>query len=205
MVPVKSRYRKAIVKIPKPVFFVFYNGEEQTQKEFIQKLSDSYIDSDDNSNVSLELKVKVININIKAEHEILERCQVLKEYSQFVEAVRKYRKDGYEDYMKKAITYCIEHHILEEYLLRKGSDVLNFLCAEYDYEMDLQVKGEESYEKGYKNGLRNGIDAIIVDNISQGISKEEITEKLMKYFSMTEKEAKDAIEKYLEEKETKLK
>ena len=38
---------------------------------------------------SLELKVKVINIRPEEHHEILEKCQVLKEYSQFMEIVQK--------------------------------------------------------------------------------------------------------------------
>ena len=37
-----------------------------------------------------ELKVKVINIRPEEHHEILEKCQVLKEYSQFMEIVQNY-------------------------------------------------------------------------------------------------------------------
>lgn len=162
--------------------------------ETIQKLSDSYVDSEDYSNVSLELEVKVININTEAGNKLLEKCQILREYSQFVEQVRRYRDEGYEDFMKRAITYCIENHILEEYLSRKGSDVMNFLCAEYDYEMDMQVHEEEAYEDGFaagkeagvqeglqtglQTGFRNSIISFIKNRRSKGYSTDEIANEL---------------------------
>ena len=100
-----------------------------------------------------------------------------------VEKVRELKSDGEPEYMKKAIEYCIEHHILEEYLRRKGSDVVGFLCAEYDYEMDMQVKGEEKYEEGYVAGEREGyaagetktIISLVKDNL---LTKELAAERL---------------------------
>ena len=194
MVPLRGRYATGTVKIPRPEFFVFYNGESKTETEYTQKLSDAYIDSPDKSNVSLELTVKVININTYAGSKLLEKCKVLNEYSQFVEAVRNFRKEGDTDYMKKAIQYCIDNHILEEYLSRKGSEVMNFLCAEYDYEMDMQVKREEAYE----DGIKIGINSLIEDNLSEKHSNDEIITKLQKFFSLTEEEARQRLEEYLD-------
>ena len=54
---------------------------------------------------SMELKVTVININTDKAHEILNKCAVLREYSQFIDAVRA-NADG-EDPIKKAIEECI--------------------------------------------------------------------------------------------------
>ena len=56
-------------------------GKEKWAKEKELCLSDAYIVKDNEP--SLELKVKVINIRPEEHHEILEKCQVLKEYSQF--------------------------------------------------------------------------------------------------------------------------
>jgi hypothetical protein len=166
----------------------------------VQKLSDAYLDTEDNTNVSLELSVKFININTEAGSELLNKCKVLNDYSKFVEKVREYRKEGVDDYMKKAITYCTEHHILEEYLSRKGSEVMNFLCAEYDYELDMQVKGEEAYEDGLeagiKQGIEEGIKALVLDNLEEGRPEEVIIEKLKRRFSLTEEQAKEVFDKY---------
>jgi len=41
--------------------------------------------------VGLELKVLVLNINAGMNRQIMESCQTLKEYSIYVERVRKYR------------------------------------------------------------------------------------------------------------------
>ena len=41
---------------------------------------------------------------------------------------------------KHAIEECIEKGILADYLKRKGSEVVNMLTAEYDYETDIEVQ-----------------------------------------------------------------
>lgn len=204
IVPVRERYKKETYKIPRPEFFVFYNGQYDEKVESVQKLSDAYLDSEEDDNVSLELVVKVININTRAGSELLRKCKVLEEYSKFVEKVREYKNAGVDDYMKSAITYCIKNHILEEYLSRKGSEVVNFLCAEYDYEMDLQVHEEEAYEKGLSVGLEQGMNQgrqqIMITVIKEGIKdkkkEKEVLEQLVRYFSLTETEAKEMYNLY---------
>lgn len=196
MVPVKSRYKAKTVKIPKPEFFVFYNGTEKVESEYELKLSDAYIeraqvDNKDEDDLSLELKVKVININSNSGNDVLEKCKVLREYTQLVEKVRELKTQGETGYMKKAIKYCIEHHILEEYLRRKGSDVVGFLCAEYDYEMDMQVKGEEKYEEGYAAGEIAGKTQGITQGIVQG--KAEAVIELLETLGNVSEELKSVI------------
>ncbi|MCI9126733.1 MAG: hypothetical protein HFG28_06005 [Eubacterium sp.] len=146
----------------------------------------------------------MININTKAGGELLRKCKVLEEYSKFVEKVREYKNAGVDDYMKSAITYCIKNHILEEYLSRKGSEVVNFLCAEYDYEMGLQVHEEEAYEKGLSAGLEQGrqqvikqsVKAIVRDSVKEKKEEKQVIEKLMEYFSLTETDAEEMYKKY---------
>ena len=98
-------------------------------------------------------KMEVININHKENHEILKKCSVLREYSEFVEIVRKHKEAGEQEYFRKAIDECIKRGILKEYLERKGSEVLNMLIAEYDYDLDIEVQREEAYEDGMKEKL----------------------------------------------------
>ena len=100
--------------------------------------------------------MKVINIRPEEHHEILERCQVLKEYSQFMEIVQNYQISGEEEPYKKAIKECIEKGILADYLMRKGSEVVNMLLDEYDYETDIEVQREEAREEGRKQGEEEG-------------------------------------------------
>ena len=102
----------------------------------------------------MELKVKVININTEKAHELLSKCDILREYSIFVETIRKYKKE--KDVIKRAIYECIEKGILSEYLKRKGSEVRNMLMAEYSYEKDIQIKQEEARLEGEKRGEQRG-------------------------------------------------
>ena len=136
------------MKIPTPEFYTFYNGRDNCPLEEELFLSDAFLGPA--GEAPLELKVKVININIDKGHSILEKCRVLKEYSLFVDTVRKYEKE--DDSIKKAIRECIANGILEDYLKRKGSEVSNMLIAEYDYEEDMRVNREEAREEGREEG-----------------------------------------------------
>ena len=120
---------------------------------------------------SVELKVKVININSDKAHELLGKCGILKEYSQFISMVRKYSDE--ESAIKKAIRECMEQGILSDYLKRKGSEVENMLIAEYSYEEDIQVKQEEAMQQGVQKGIRQGRQEglILCGKIFQAVKK----------------------------------
>lgn len=142
------------MKLPKPEFYTFYNGEEEWAKEEVLKLSDAYLEQ--GVDAMLDLKVKMININPDQHHEILEKCPVLGEYSQFVEAVRAHQRTGEENALQNAVDECIRRGILSEYLRKKGSEALNMLIAEYDYDMDIKVQREEAKEEGIEQGIEQG-------------------------------------------------
>ena len=176
LVPPRSRYKKKIVFLPTPEFYTFYNGKEKWEKEKELRLSDAYIVKD--GEPSLELKVKVINIRPEEHHEILEKCQVLKEYSQFMEVVQNYQISGEEEPYKKAIKECIEKGILADYLMRKGSEVVNMLLDEYDYETDIEVQREEAREEGRKQGTLQKTCALIQKKLEKGKTISEIADDL---------------------------
>ena len=145
LVPVRRRFRTKAAQIPTPYFIIFYNGKAEQEKETLLRLSDAYQEKSDSGTYALELEVRMININQKAGHPILEKCPVLREYSEFVEHVRAYGND--EQKLTKAVKECIREGILSEYLERKSREVINMLIGEYDYEMDMQEKQEEIREE----------------------------------------------------------
>ena len=73
-----------------------------------------------------------------------------------METVQNYQISGHEESYKKAIKECIEKGILADYLMRKGSEVVNMLLDEYDYETDIEVQREEAREEGRKLGREEG-------------------------------------------------
>ncbi len=138
----------------------------------------------------LELEVKVININPGAEHELLEKCQVMKEYGLFIDTIRRYQAKGSENAYELAIKECIKKGILADYLKKKGSEVINMLQAEYDYELDIEVQREEAYadglrageQSGEKKGIQKGIQeeriSLIVKKVRRGKDLTTIAEEL---------------------------
>ncbi|MCB6784377.1 hypothetical protein LI156_20010 [Blautia producta] len=154
IVPVRDRYRKKAVRLPTPEFYTFYNGKEPWSREKTLYLSDTYARKEEAP--MLELCVKVININPEEGHEILNRCGILREYSEFVEILRKHQQTDSSDAYKNAIEECMKAGILADYLKKKGSEVVNMLIAEYDYDLDVEVQREEAYAAGKEEGRQEG-------------------------------------------------
>ena len=174
LVDSKARYRTTLVKIPTPEFYVFYNGEKEQPLEQVLTLSDAFMNPAGEN--SVELKVKVININSDKAHEVLDKCGILKEYSQFISTVRKYSEE--ESAIKKAIKECIEKGILADYLKRKGSEVENMLIAEYSYEEDMQVKLQEGIWQGRREGITLSADIFQMVKKNPDLANVQIAENL---------------------------
>ena len=138
-----------------PEFYIFYNGKQPYTTNSVLKLSDSFTQTHDE--YALELSVKVVNINYDKASEILKLCKPLKQYSLFVDAVRRNIAVDKEHGFEKAIKECIQNDILREYLQRKSKEVLNMLIGEYDYDTDIAVQREESFDMGLAEGEARGL------------------------------------------------
>ena len=76
-------------------------------------------------------------------------CDILKQYCQFIEIVEQNFNSVFSRHsFKKAIEIAMEQGILTDYLDRKSREVINMLCAKYDYKMDIAVKKEEAFQDG---------------------------------------------------------
>ena len=62
--------------------------------------------------------------------------------------------------------------------------------AEY---MKLQERDQRNSEEGFAAGLQEGINALILDNLEEGVTKERIIEKLMKRFGLKREDAEKHI------------
>ena len=144
----KEKFERKLVKIPVPEFYVFYNGKEDFPSESEMKLSDAFIKLDENKNFPLEISVKVININVDKENPVLNRCEALKEYSEFMEQVKFNIENEIPEALTVAIKQSIKQGFLSDYLSRKSTEVENMLLTEYDYDTDIAVQRQEAYEDG---------------------------------------------------------
>ena len=175
----RDRYLRRLKKIPTPEFYVFYNGEEDYPESATLRLSDAFITAPEKP--SLELIVSVTNINYNKGSEILHTCKPLKEYTLFVDAVRRHTKFDNENGFRNAIKECIRNDILREYLQRKSREVMNMLIAEYDYDVDIAVQREEEREIALKEGIAQGEAKGFSEGISEGSYQKALeTAKLMR-------------------------
>ena len=152
--PLKYRYRY-IDKIPTPEFYVFYNGNKKVENECIMKLSDAFLEKQDEP--LCEVKVKFTNIHGENDEilPVVQKCDILKQYCEFMEIVSRYKAELKEQptdeemriCIEKAICEAISSNILADYLTRNGTEVRNMLQAEYDYDLDMQVKAQEAREE----------------------------------------------------------
>ena len=171
----RDRYLKYLKKIPTPEFYVFYNGEEDYPEKSTLRLSDAFMTLPEKP--ALELVVSVTNINYNKGSKILHTCKLLKEYTLFVEAVRRHTKLDSENGFKNAIKECIQNDILREYLQRKSREVMNMLIAEYDYDIDIAVQRKEEREIALQEGIAQGE----VKDFSEGAYQKAVeTAKLMR-------------------------
>ena len=150
-------YRRKIIPIPTPEFFVFYNGNATYPPEKILKLSDSYIEK--TNTPMLELLVKVININLPVGHDILKECRPLYEYSWFVQKVKEYTEQlpDRDAAIEQAIRDCIRAGIFQEFVRRHGSEAVNMLFTQFNLEDAKKIWQEEAYEDGEEAGIQKGI------------------------------------------------
>ncbi len=146
IVPVRQRYAEKVFKIPNPDFYVVYVGKKEQPLEQELRLSDAFYEKDGSK---LELVVNVKNCSNSKLLPIEKDCDILKEYCQFIEIVEhNYNKYFPRPSFKKAIEIAMEQGILKDYLDRKSREVINMLCAKYDYKTDIAVKKEEAYQDG---------------------------------------------------------
>ena len=128
IIPADVRYREAIFKIPTPEFYVFYNGKSNPkEKEYIMKLSDAFLEPQ--KEPLCELKVKFISITKEMWQNlpVVQKCDILKQYCEFMEIVFRYQAElketpttdeqntqwrkqfmDFEHYMSLSLFYCLQ-------------------------------------------------------------------------------------------------
>ena len=165
-----SLYSNRQQKIPAPQFIVFYNGNRKIGERMEHRLSDAYETS--NGEPALELKVLVININEGYNQKLMESCQILKEYAQYVSKVRTYKKTlSLNEAVEKAVEECIREGILREFLLANKAEVVAMSIFEYDREWEEEILRKEEFEAGRELGEQLGKE--LGEKLGRELGKEE--------------------------------
>ena len=178
LIPLKELYGRRKIEIPRPEFYLFYNGTSPFPDKTTLWLSNCFKEVKGISKISLELEVQAYNINSGYNKELLEKNQDMGEYARFVAVVREKMagidKEDREEAFSLAISECIEHNILKEFLESYREEVMNSLLS-ISMEEFIQIRTEEAVEE----------------------AREEIREE-------EQKEARKEIQKALRENEEKM-
>ena len=188
-------YSSRQIKLPTPKFVVFYNGTDEQPEKQTLRLSDAY--EKQLEEVELELTVTVYNINYGHNQKLLEACQTLKEYAQYVAAVREYAKEmPLAEAVESAVDSCIRQGILADFLRKNRAEAIEMSIFEYDEEKHLKSEREIWITEGKQLGIASEIVSM---GLECGLSKEQILHRLQTKLNISEQTAKEYFEQYRKE------
>lgn len=149
---------------------VFYNGTKEEPDQTQLLLSDSFLGQKKDETPSLECRVLVLNINHGHNQAVMERCPRLRDYSAFIEEIRRNLRKGMmlEDAVDQAMNTCIEQGILADILSKSKMEVRNMLLTEYDEKAEREYLRKEAIELGLEEGRAEGFKQGIEQGIEQG-------------------------------------
>ena len=188
-------YSSRQIKLPTPKFVVFYNGTDEQPEKQILRLSDAY--EKQLEEVELELTVTVYNINYGHNQKLLEACQTLKEYAQYVAVVREYAKEmPLAEAVESAVDSCIRQGILADFLRKNRAEAIEMSIFEYDEEKHLKSEREIWITEGKQLGIASEIVSM---GLECGLSKEQVLHRLQAKLNISEQTAKEYFEQYRKE------
>ncbi len=196
IIPGRAKFKRKMIRIPLPEFYVLYNGSEKLPAVSEKRLSEAFMKEDgDTAPPTLELVVKVYNINAGVGDELLQKCSVLRQYTSLIDLVRYAKEHTEELGTQEPFTWAIQEaqrrEILPKYLERKASEVINMFTMEYDYDTDIAVQKEEARQAGRQEGLQKGLQKGRQEGLLEGLKTSIVS--LMNTMKMSATDAMTAL------------
>lgn len=175
LVDLKSLYTSTRLRIPTPNFIVFYNGTEKNEDRWVEYLSESYENMSGEPN--LELKVIILNINLGHNKKLMEECQTLREYAQYVAKVRRYSEEmELNTAVECAVSESIQEGILKEFLQKNRAEVIAMSIFEYNEEEEKRKLRKAEYEAGMAEGVMKTKKETVISLAEMGLSVQQIAQ-----------------------------
>ena len=175
LVDLKSLYTSTRLRIPTPNFIVFYNGTEKNEDRWVEYLSESYENMSGEPN--LELKVIILNINVGHNKKLMEECQTLREYAQYVAKVRRYSEEmELNTAVECAVSESIQEGILKEFLQKNRAEVIAMSIFEYNEEEEKRKLRKAEYEAGMAEGVMTTKKETVISLAEMGLSVRQIAQ-----------------------------
>ena len=155
LVDKKSLFSSTLQKILAPNFIEFYNGSTAIADCTELRLSSAFEHL--SGEPKLELIVTVLNVNEGHNAELMQHCNTLNEYAQYVARVRLYAADmSLDQAVERAVDECIREGILAEFLTCNRNEVISMSIFEYDKELEEKKLRKAEYEAGHEAGFSEG-------------------------------------------------
>ena len=120
----------------------------------------------------LELIVTVLNVNEGHNAELMQHCNTLNEYAQYVAKVRHYAADmSLDQAVERAVDECVREGILAEFLTRNRNEVISMSIFEYDKELEEKKLRKAEYEAGFSEGEKYGHETGFSEGEKYGIER----------------------------------
>ncbi|MDU3307544.1 MAG: hypothetical protein E7F06_16125 [Lachnospiraceae bacterium] len=175
LVDLKSLYTSTRLRIPTLNFIVFYNGTEKNEDRWVEYLSESYENMSGEPN--LELKVIILNINVGHNKKLMEECQTLREYAQYVAKVRRYSEEmELNTAVECAVSESIQEGILKEFLQKNRAEVIAMSIFEYNEEEEKRKLRKAEYEAGMAEGVMKTKKETVISLAEMGLSVQQIAQ-----------------------------
>ena len=154
-------YSRAPKKLPFPQHIVFYNGSKDEPDRQILRLSDLFKKPSADLTPCLECTSLMLNINYGHNQELMEKCRRLKEYSLFIDTVRRNLASGLP--LEQAVSKS-----LKDILTAQKAEVIQVVLETFDQEKYEKAMKQEGYEDGYHDGKVDGYNDGKTDGYDAG-------------------------------------
>ena len=119
--------------------------------------------------------VTVLNVNEGHNADLMQHCNTLNEYAQYVARVRLYAADmSLDQAVERAVDECVREGILAEFLTRNRNEVISMSIFEYDKELEEKKLRKAEYEAGFSEGEKYGHEAGFSEGEKHGIELNSI-------------------------------
>lgn len=200
-------YSSTVLKVPKPEFYVLYIAKDNinNQELFTEHNKNFETVTSFSDDIFLQVRVKNIDIHYnKLSTQQIQQSNTLAGYSYIIQQYEIYDKELKSSIIDddirrrtsitKAIEDCRKKGYLLSYLDRE--EFKTMLQKDFTFEDYCRVKAEDSRREGRQEGRQEGIQAMILDNLEEGFTKEKIVSKLQKRFQLTQEQAEQYFEQF---------
>ena len=185
----RQLYNEQLIQLPKPEFFVIYNGNAP-EKDYREIKLSSAFEGDDST---LELRVKIYNVNAGKNNELLKNCEYLDNYCIFINRVKYNLGMGMsiKEAIVEAVKYCKNINVMKEYLESKEGELIDMINREFKIDEAKEAWREAAEARGRAEGRVEGEIRERVSNLRN----------IMQTLNFTVQQAMDALKIPQEERE----